>query len=203
MIQTFFTATGYQVIGAFWIKLAYLDAEDIDLIKSFPRAMDPDLYFFRHMTTKSGVGIGEQFGPEYFKKWWDKACDNLGIKGVDLYGGTKHSTATALGEFLTPEQIKRGGTGSATNKAFKDIFSPAEQNLPKLCLQSRSFKKSKQAKLSKCTNKKSCQTEQHLNNFLEPNKFYKYLNLLLKNGGGGGSRTRVRKYSTMVSTYLA
>jgi hypothetical protein len=39
------------------------------------------------MTTKSGVGIGEQFGPKYFKKWWDKACENLGIKGVDLLAG--------------------------------------------------------------------------------------------------------------------
>jgi integrase len=105
-------------------KFAYLDSEDIALIKSFPRSMDLDLYFFRHMVGKSGVGIGEQFGPKYFKKWWDKACKNLGIKGVDLYGGTKHSTATALGEFLTPEQIKRGGTGSATNKAFERYFQP-------------------------------------------------------------------------------
>ena len=76
------------------------------------------------MAKKSGVSIGTQFGPKYFKKWWDKACKNLGIKGVDLYGGTKHSTATALGEFLTPEQIKRGGTGSATNKAFERYFQP-------------------------------------------------------------------------------
>ena len=28
------------------------------------------------------------------------------------------STATALSEFHTPEEIKRGETGSATNKAF-------------------------------------------------------------------------------------
>lgn len=105
-------------------KFAYLDAEDIDLIKSFPRSIDPDLYFFRHMSTRSGVKVGEKFGPKYFKKWWDKACGNLGVKGVDLYGGTKHSTATALGEFLTPEQIKRGGTGSATNKAFERYFQP-------------------------------------------------------------------------------
>ena len=105
-------------------KFAYLDAEDIDLIKSFPRSIDPDLYFFRHMATRSGVKMGVQFGPKYFKKWWDKACDNLGVKGVDLYGGTRHSTATALGEFLTPEQIKRGGTGSATNKAFERYFQP-------------------------------------------------------------------------------
>jgi hypothetical protein len=50
-------------------KFAYLDAEDIDLIKGFPRAIDPDLYFFRHMSTRSGVKMGEQFGPKYFKKW--------------------------------------------------------------------------------------------------------------------------------------
>jgi len=105
-------------------RFAYLDAEDVDLIKSFPRSIDPDSYFFRHMATRSGIKVGVQFGPKCFKKWWDKACDNLGVKGVDLYGGTKHSTATALGEFLTPEEIKRGGTGSATNKAFERYFQP-------------------------------------------------------------------------------
>ena len=105
-------------------KYAHLDAEDVELIKSFPRSLDPDLYFFRHMSGRSGVKAGAQFGPKYFKKWWDKACTNLGIEGVDLYGGTKHSTATALGQLLTPEQIKRGGTGSATNKAFERYFQP-------------------------------------------------------------------------------
>ena len=105
-------------------KYAYLDGEDIVLIKSYPKSLNPDLYFFRHMSGKTRVKAGAQFGPEYFKKWWDKACTNLGIEGVDLYGGTKHSTATALGELLTPEQIKRGGTGSATNKAFERYFQP-------------------------------------------------------------------------------
>ena len=105
-------------------KYAFLDNDDIELIKSFPRSIDPELYFFRHTLGRSGVKAGEQFGPKYFKKWWDKACENLGIDGVDLYGGTKHSTATALGQLLTPEQIKRGGTGSATNKAFERYFYP-------------------------------------------------------------------------------
>ena len=66
--------------------------------------------------------MGEQFGPKYFKKWWDKACENLGIKGVDLYGGTKHSTATALGELHTPEEIKRGGTG-CNKQGIRKVFS--------------------------------------------------------------------------------
>jgi hypothetical protein len=68
-------------------NLPYLDAEDIALIKSFPRSMDPDLYFFRHMSTRSGVKAGEQFGPKYFKKWWDKACNNLGIKALTFMAG--------------------------------------------------------------------------------------------------------------------
>jgi len=80
--------------------------------------INPDLYFFRHVSGVSGIDAGKQFGPKYFKKWWDKACANLGIENVDLYGGTKHSTATALGEFLTPEEIKRGGT----HKAFERYF---------------------------------------------------------------------------------
>jgi len=105
-------------------KFAFLDAEDIELISSFPKSINPDLFFFRHSSSKSGIRTGDQFGPKYFKKWWDKACANLGVKGVDLYGGTKHSTATALGNFLTPEQIKRGGTGSATNRAFERYFQP-------------------------------------------------------------------------------
>jgi integrase len=105
-------------------KYAYLDPEDIELIRSFPKSLYPDLFFFRHRSGRSGIQAGAQFGPKYFKKWWDKACTNLGIEGVDLYGGTKHSTATALGQLLTPEQIKRGGTGSATNKAFERYFQP-------------------------------------------------------------------------------
>ena len=124
-------------------KYAYLDPEDIELIKNFPRSLNPDLYFFRHMSGRSGVGAGEQFGPKYFKKWWDKACANLGIEGVDLYGGTKHSTATALGELLTPEQIKRGGTGSATNKAFERYFQPRRTESLKVTSAIRQLQKKK------------------------------------------------------------
>lgn len=79
--------------------------------------------FFRHLKSRSGVKAGVQFGPKYFKKYWDKACKNLDIEGVDLYGGTKHSTVTALGKFLSPEQIQRGGTGHASD-AFKRYLLP-------------------------------------------------------------------------------
>jgi hypothetical protein len=50
-------------------------------------------------------------------KWWKKACANLGVEGIDLYGGTRHSTVTALRKDFSPEQIK-AGTMHSTNKAF-------------------------------------------------------------------------------------
>lgn len=61
---------------------------------------------------------GEKFGNRYFYKWWKTACANLGIEGVDLYGGTRHSTTTALRELFSPEEIRRSGTLHTTNKAF-------------------------------------------------------------------------------------
>jgi hypothetical protein len=54
----------------------------------------------------------------YYYKWWKKTCENLGVEGVDLYGGTRHSTTTALREVYSPEEIRRSGTLHTTNKAF-------------------------------------------------------------------------------------
>jgi len=97
-------------------KLVPMLDEDKELVKSLPIGF-PDLPFFRHAPGVSGCKAGQPFGEKYLYKWWKKACDNLGIEGVDLYGGTRHSTATALREFLSPEQIK-AGTMHSTNKAF-------------------------------------------------------------------------------------
>ena len=116
-------------------KFAYLDAEDIDLIKSFPRSIDPDLYYFRHMSTRSGVKVGEQFGPKYFKKWWDKACGNLGVRGVDLYGGTKHSTATALGEFLPYSRANQTwGDRFGNQQGVRTLFSTTQNGVCAGCV---------------------------------------------------------------------
>jgi hypothetical protein len=53
-----------------------------------------------------------------------RACTELGVTGVSLYPGTKHSTVTARGGILTPEEIKRGGTGHQTNAAFERYLLP-------------------------------------------------------------------------------
>lgn len=100
-------------------KIVYLTDDDIEFVKSIPRGM-PHLYFFRHNKGMSGVKAGTKFGVHYLWKWWKKACKNAGIDGVDLYGGTRHSTVTALGRLCTPEQVK-DATGH-TSKAFERYF---------------------------------------------------------------------------------
>jgi len=97
----------------------FLD-EDIEVLKSLPRGL-PDLHFFRHTKGLSGAVAGAKFGEKYFYKWWMMACENLGIEGVDLYGGTRHSSARALREFHSPEEIKRA-TMHSTNKAFERYY---------------------------------------------------------------------------------
>lgn len=101
-------------------KVVPMIEEDISLLKIFPRGL-PELLFFRHPRGRSGVKAGTPFGPRYLYKWWKKACNNLGIEGVDLYGGTKHSTAIALRKVATPEEIKRAMMES-TNKAFERYY---------------------------------------------------------------------------------
>jgi hypothetical protein len=130
-------------------KIIYLLDEDIDLLREMPKGL-PDLYFFRHQKGNGAAKPGSQFGKGYFYKWWRRVCDNLGIEGVDLYGGTRHSTATALGRELTPEQIK-AGTLHKTNRAFERYFQ-SQQAEAKLVYQKarnlqRNYNKKRATKL--------------------------------------------------------
>jgi len=79
----------------------------------------PHLCFFRH---EKGKGVSDKtrwrFGKNYLWKWWKRACQNLGIEGVELYGGTRHSTVRALRRHRTPEEIRRDSIYKI-NKAFE------------------------------------------------------------------------------------
>jgi len=94
--------------------------EDIELVKALPKSF-PELPFFRHLRSIGGSRAGDPFGQRYLYKWWKKACSNLGIEGVDLYGGTRHSTVMHLGQFFTPEELKAASFHS-TNKAFERYY---------------------------------------------------------------------------------
>ena len=82
-----------------------------------PRSF-PEMYFFRHIKGNGAAGPGQQFGHDYLCHKWRLACINLGIKGVSLYSGTRHTSAVAMRGKHSPESIKRG-MGTKSNKAFE------------------------------------------------------------------------------------
>jgi integrase len=102
-------------------KIVPMLEEDIELVRSFGKAL-PSLYFFRHASRK-GLPLKKRyrFGKDYLYSWWKSACKNLRIEGVDLYGGTRHSTVRALREHFTPDQVKLG-TMHTTNAAFERYY---------------------------------------------------------------------------------
>jgi len=104
------------------------DAILIEKIRNLFETNAPDIYFFRHLKNINRALKDQQFGDKFLYKWWKKACSNLGIENVDLYGGTKHTSCTALSEVLTPEQIKIG-TGHKTNKAFERYFQTSKHDM--------------------------------------------------------------------------
>lgn len=77
----------------------------------------PGAYFFRHTAGISGCTENERFGDKYLYKWWSKAAGMVGLKGVPLYPGTKHSTATATAKLLGSDKALEAS--GLTNKAFE------------------------------------------------------------------------------------
>jgi hypothetical protein len=66
--------------------------------------------------------LEKQWGVRILEEWWNTACKNLGVKGVSLYPGTKHSTANILRHLnYTPEQI-REFLGHRTGTAFRRYY---------------------------------------------------------------------------------
>jgi integrase len=96
--------------------IALLD-EDLEFIKGLPRGF-PKMPFFRRDKGGGGRHANTPFGQHYLISVWNRACQNLGIEGVGLYGGTRHTTCQYLRQQgKTPEEVKRY-TDHTTNKAF-------------------------------------------------------------------------------------
>jgi len=137
-------------------KFINLLPEHIEVIQEIqdmtPTAL-PEMFFFRHLKTKSGVKAGTPFGPKYFNIWWKKACKNLGISGVSVYPGVKHSTVTALGQVLSPERIQHDVTGHVSD-AFKRYFLPDKERAVTATRQINKIRKEKSATIIKLRKKK-------------------------------------------------
>lgn len=87
-------------------------AEDVILLSELPKRL-PGMYIF---------GEENRYGENRFYKAWKRSCGRLGIGDVDLYGGTRHSSARALRKFFSPEEIKRA-TMHSSNAAFERYFT--------------------------------------------------------------------------------
>lgn len=98
-------------------KLVPMLPEDIELFNSLTPGF-PDLYFFRHLKSLNGAIAGERHGRKLWNNWWKRACSNCGVEGVDMYGGTRHSTTHALTSFYTEAELRDWGTMHGTDKAF-------------------------------------------------------------------------------------
>jgi integrase len=100
-------------------KTVWLLPEHVETIKTikaqFPAL--PATRFFRHHTGNHGTAAGTPWSRSYLSRVWNAACDKLGIEGVDLYGGTRHTTTTELAKAQGTEAA-RDATGHRTNKAF-------------------------------------------------------------------------------------
>jgi integrase len=112
-------------------KIVPLTHEDINLIQTIPRSF-ANIPFFRHMEDSPRFADrGNAFTNHYLLRVWKRACRTLGIEGVDLYGGTKHSTAMGLREVATFEEV-RTMTGHSTNRAFERYFRSEGKDLQSL-----------------------------------------------------------------------
>ena len=106
-------------------KRLYLLEDDVEYLKTLPKSIHPEkTHFFRHSNVREGLSQARlgKFGKKLVYKWWVKACANLGITGVDLYGGTRHTSVSALSEFYTPEEVMSDGTGHRASKSFLRYF---------------------------------------------------------------------------------
>ena len=102
--------------------------EDVEILKTFPLSTKA-MPFFRHTMAKRGATLNKKYGVNHFYDIWKQACRNLNIEGIDLYGGTKHSSVTALGQKYSPEEIQERGTGHMSKAFLRYLETSDDQSM--------------------------------------------------------------------------
>lgn len=98
------------------IKIIPLLSEDVAMAETLQTGF-PKMSFFRWDTGGNGKRAGDPYGRNYLYKLWMRACKNPDVTGVDLYGGTRHTTMQYLRKKPSPEGVKRLSLHT-TNKAL-------------------------------------------------------------------------------------
>ncbi|MGA8179398.1 MAG: hypothetical protein WB792_05020 [Desulfobacterales bacterium] len=109
--------TGTQKNNFKSVRLVEQHNDFIKVLKSeYPG--HPNMSFFRHVSGVKVVKSDQAFGNKLFYKYWIKACKQLGIEGVDLYAGTRHTTTTEIARRYGSEYAMKA-SDHQTNRAFK------------------------------------------------------------------------------------
>ena len=112
-------------------RTIWLLPEDLEMISALPRGFDHMPVFRLDLDRAPVVKAGDVFGKDLLYQAWRKAGERLGIEGLSLYAGTRHTTATDLQEFMTPDEIKEFATQHDTNQAFSRYFAPSAEKMIK------------------------------------------------------------------------
>lgn len=94
-------------------KTIRLLEKHVRLIQSLPRGF-PEMYFLRYDYPVKGRKVGQRFGRDYLYHVWRKTCETLGLEGVPLYPGTKHTTMSDWGRKF-PEALIHEASGVISN----------------------------------------------------------------------------------------
>jgi integrase len=94
-------------------KTIRLLEKHVRLIQSLPRGF-PEMYFLRYDYPVKGRKVGDRFGRDYLYHVWRKTCEALGLEGVSLYPGTKHTTMSDWGRKF-PEALIHEASGVISN----------------------------------------------------------------------------------------
>ncbi len=106
------------------IKLLDYHLEEIKKIKRDHPATD-EVLFFRH--PEDSKYPNRPLGKDQLYRAWKKGCAVFGIEDLDLYGGTRHSSTTAIGKMLGKDRA-RDFSGHDTNEAFDRYCQIGEQD---------------------------------------------------------------------------
>jgi integrase len=109
----------------------------VELIRSLPRGF-PEMYFLRYDYPVKGRKVGQRFGRDYLYHVWRRACSELGLEGVPLYPGTKHTTMSDWGRKFSESLIhKASGVVSNAMRRYlvlgeEDCITLYEDAAPKV-----------------------------------------------------------------------
>jgi integrase len=106
-------------------KTIQLLDKHVELIRSLRRGFGK-MYFLRHDTTGKGKKAGQQVGKSFLNDLWKKACSELGVEGVPLYPGTRHTTISDLARKFPLALVKQ--TTGHMSKALERYLVLGEED---------------------------------------------------------------------------